>query len=234
MNISEISNYLIEHSSIINIDSFFENYLLEIKQPNNCILKLFTYKKYTFETFMNDLNEFNLEYASIRIKLDDKLIKTKYKNINKIINYYYNKAIDIIFIFYFDLNGLIAFNEFKNIKPSVYYKRYYIIHCQNIRDLQFIISNSYSNINEDEYKEMKENIERLKLKNLTLCQELDQVKLSSQDNINYSNGEYLKLQLEYEQLEQKEHNLKSKLHKYKHKLKEYVNNNKYLNNKIIE
>ena len=237
MNISEISDFLIKYPSIVNINSIFENYLFQISQPNNYILQLFTFDNYTFETFMKKLDEFDLSDALIKIKLNDKIITSKYKNIDKIIDKYYNDAIDIIIIFYFDSIKQISYKEIKNLIS--YYKRKYIIHCQNIRNLQSMINSCVNHqqlteIEDEKYKEMKEDIEHLKMKNLTLCCELDQLKLSSQENINYSNNEYLKLQLEYENLEQSNHDLKSKLHKYKNKLKEYTNENKQLNENIIK
>lgn len=237
MNISEISNFLIKYSSIINVNSIFENHLFQITQPNNYILRLFNFDNCSFETFMKNLDDFDLTDALIRVRLNDKTITSKYKNIDKIIDKYYNDAIDITIIFYFNSINQISPKEVKNLMS--YYKHKYIIHCQNIRNLQSIIT-SYGNhqhltkIENEKYEEMKENIEDLKMKNLTLCCELDQLKLSSQENIKYNNNEYLKLQLEYESLEQSKHDLKSKLHKYKNKLKEYVNENKQLNENIIK
>lgn len=203
MNITEISNYLINHESIININSFFEYYIIEIKQPNNCITKLFNYDKYNFEEFMKKLKNFNLSNALIKIKLNDKILRIKSNSINELINNYYTQAIDIIIIFYSN-SILINPINLQHIENKYhYYKYHYIIHCQNIRNL-----NLDQKIDINTYEKMKIETEEIKLKNLKLSQELE--------TINQKYNKYLKLSQELES-----------------KLKEITRINNQLNEKIL-
>ena len=231
----EISEYIINNSSIINMDSIFETYVLEISQPNNYITRLLSFDKYTLDSFIDTLKDSDLNDALIKIKLENKIIRTKHKNIDEIFKSYYSNAIDMIFIFFFDNTGQISFKSTKN--NFHYYKRHYIIHCQNIRKLEELMRNSQNScteIDSSELDELKSMVDKLKMKNKELCFQLDSLKLSSQENINYSNGEYLKLQLEHEKLQDETHHLKSKIRTLKTKLKEYAINNKGLNEKLIE
>ena len=247
INIREISNHLIQHSSLINSSSIFEHYIIEIRQPNNYVTLLPIYQKYTFETFMNDLNDFDLNNALIKIKMKDDIqtirhftnVETKeIKNkksitLSNIIKNYYDTTIDIIFIFYFDNSINISYDEFKKLHPPKYHKHHYILHCQNIRELSILLQTQTENSNE-EIRKLKDTINYLKEKNLILCQQLDELKLSSQNNMNNKTAEYLKLQLDYEHLQNDEHELKIKIRKYKTKLKEYININKNLNDEIFK
>ena len=226
--IKDISEYLIHHQ-IIKPEQIFESYLIEIQQPNNNITKLPIFKKYTFETFIEDLEKFDLTNSLIKIKLLDKTLNTKIRDFNKIIKSYYSQAIDIIFIFYFDSSGGITFSDTKQINK--YYKHHYIIHCQNIRNVLELINN---NNNEFENEELNNQIEKLKLKNMMLCQELDSIKLSNQENLKQNNIDYINLQLDYEQLQLTNHSLKSKNHNLKSKLKDYSDNNQQLNEQLIK
>jgi hypothetical protein len=258
MDVHKISNYLIRHSSIFNSSSIFEHYIVEIRQPNNYITLLPIHKQYTFETFMDDLNDFDLNNAQIKIKMNDETQTVKifdFKSLNvlkyltndevkeikdknnltlsNIIKNYYDIAIDIIFIFYYDDTINISYDEFKKLHLSKYYKRHYIIHCQNIHELSMLISRTQLKNSNKEIRKLEDSINYLKEKNLTLCQQLDELKLSSQDNIQNKINECLKLQLEYENLQHNEDELKTKVKKYKIKLKKYININKNLNNEIL-
>ena len=228
-NISLISEYLKQHSSIINSDTIYETYVIQVTQPNNYILRLPSLSpKPTFEAFINDLNEFDMSECLIRIKNQNgKAVSIHNSNfsidINNLLNIHPN-ASDIIFIFYFDSSGSIPRSEFEKIKPPQYYKRYYIIHVSRIKELIELINPA-----PEPSDDLKQRIEELESKNLSLCQQMDDLKLSSAENLKYNNTEYLKLQLDYEKLETDQQHLKSKLKNLKSKLKDYSRINKELN-----
>ena len=175
VNISEISTFLINHSSLFLSDAFFETYLLEIRQPNNYISRLFTYEKYTLESFVEKLCNDDLNGVLVKVKLDDKVVKINNTDIISIFESYFNGAIDIIFIFYSDdKSNKIAFDKIK--KYSLYYKRYYIIHCKNIRELEQIM-----NQNKSELKLLKSKNDELNITKTTSEKQISELKSKNEE-----------------------------------------------------
>lgn len=224
----DIINYLIKNQDLKNIidkNQLYEKYIIEKQQPNNVILKI-PYFNYTFDKFINEMNNLNLMNSKIKIKFKDKTIRLHNRKIfNDILKSYFHESIDIIII------------QQSNI--------YYVLHCKNINTLYSSLTNSFSSFQENNLENnstfqenntnnLENEIEKLKKKNLLLCSQIDELKLSSQENLNNTTNKYLKIQLENENLNVEKHELKTKLHKYKSLLKQAINENKILNEQIIK